>query len=265
VPPFNGFSSKWLIIAACLLSGAHFPPFLVFGLVGMFVSLATLASFLKVLGAVFLGSPDENHRPREVPFAMALPQVVLAGLCILFGLFPQVPLGFIRDALAGVSGTALPTTESLWGGAWGMALAVDGTTVAYWYPLVVAGSLAVLALLVYGLQRGAGARMRDVPAWTCGEEHGPALVRYPASSFYQPFEHAFEKIYPRLEMRAPRFPVRLRRAFECDGWLYAPVVHGVMRAAERVSRTHVGTPQVYLLWMVIGALVVTMIMVALVT
>ena len=32
------------------------------------------------------------------------------------------------------------------------------------------------------------------------------------------------------------------------------------KAAGRVSRTHVGTPQIYLLWIVIGAIVVTGIM-----
>ena len=32
------------------------------------------------------------------------------------------------------------------------------------------------------------------------------------------------------------------------------------RAADRVSRTHVGIPQIYLLWIVIGAIIVTGIM-----
>ena len=51
VPPLNGFASKWLIVATCLLAGMRQPLFLVLGLVAMFISLVTLASFLKVLGA----------------------------------------------------------------------------------------------------------------------------------------------------------------------------------------------------------------------
>ena len=67
VPPFNGFTSKWLIVAACLLAGMRFPLFLVLGIVALFISLATLASFLKVLGSVFLGKADENLGIKEVP------------------------------------------------------------------------------------------------------------------------------------------------------------------------------------------------------
>ena len=75
VPPFNGFASKWLILATCVLVGFTAPLFLVLGIIGLFISLATLASFLKVLGAVFLGRPDETRSVREVPWAMAVPQV----------------------------------------------------------------------------------------------------------------------------------------------------------------------------------------------
>ena len=67
VPPLNGFVSKWLIVAACLLTGMRFPLFLVLGLIALFISLATLASFLKVLASVFLGNGDESRGVEEVP------------------------------------------------------------------------------------------------------------------------------------------------------------------------------------------------------
>src|SRR5271157_2788747 len=87
VPPFNGFTSKWLIVAGCILAGRQFPLFLVLGLVALFISVATLASFLKVLGSVFLGRADENRTVEEVPVSMIVPQVVLAGFCIFLGVF----------------------------------------------------------------------------------------------------------------------------------------------------------------------------------
>jgi hypothetical protein len=58
-------------------------------------------------------------------------------------------------------------------------------------------------------------------------------------------------------MHVPKFPAPLRRALDFDQWFYAPTVKAIDRAADRVSRTHVGTPQIYLLWIVIGAIVVT--------
>ncbi len=62
VPPFNGFTSKWLIVCGCILAGLRFPLFLVLGLVALFISVVTLASFLKVLGAVFLGKVFQTTR-----------------------------------------------------------------------------------------------------------------------------------------------------------------------------------------------------------
>ena len=82
------------------------------------------------------------------------------------------------------------------------------------------------------------------------------MVRYPASSFYLPFKHAFQGVYPTGRLPVPRFPVTIRRLLDFDRWLYVPTVHGIKKAADEVSRTHVGTPQIYLLWIVVGAIVV---------
>ena len=255
VPPFNGFCSKWLIIAGCLLAGMRFPLFLVLGLVALFISLATLASFLKVLGSVFLGKADENLRIKEVPNSMVAPQVVLAALCVFLGIFPQPILRFVGHAITGITGMAAVGVDAsrLWGG---LSL-TDGSPVGFWSPLAMLAALAILALISYGIQRAGGAQVRSAPVWYCGEEHLPATVRYPASSFYLPFKHAFQGIYPSGGVHVPKFPAPLRRALDFDQWLYTPAVKIIDRAAGRVSRTHVGTPQVYLLWIVIGAVVVT--------
>jgi hydrogenase-4 component B len=255
VPPFNGFASKWLIVAGCLLAGMRFPLFLVLGLVALFISLATLASFLKVLGSVFLGKADEKVVVEEAPISMIVPQVVLAGLCVLFGIFPQPVLRLVSRAIESV--TAMPAsgvnTSRLWGGLW----LNDGSPVGFWSPLAILAALAVLALISYGIQRMGGAKVKAVPAWYCGEEHASSVVRYAASSFFLPFKHAVQGVYPAGKVRVPKFPALLRRALDFDRWLYVPTVKAIDRGADRVSRTHVGTPQIYLLWIVIGAVIVT--------
>jgi hydrogenase-4 component B len=255
VPPLNGFTSKWLIVAGCLLTGMRFPLFLVLGLIALFISLATLASFLKVLGSVFLGRADENLGIKEVPISMIVPQVVLAALCVLLGIFPQLVLRFVGHAIEGVTATPVAGVNAsrMWGG----LFLIDGSPVAFWSPLAILAALAVLALLSYAIQRAGGARTRSVPVWYCGEEHAAATVRYPASSFYLPFKHAFQGIYPSGKVHVPRFPAPLRRALDFDQWLYRPTVKVIDTAANRISRTHVGILQIYLLWIVIGAIVVT--------
>jgi len=186
---------------------------------------------------------------------MIVPQVTLAVLCVLLGIFPQPVLRIIGHAIEGA--TAMPVSGVDATRIWGGLRLIDGSPVGFWSPLAILAALAVLALLCYGIQRAGGAQSRSVPVWYCGEEHAPDMVRYPASSLYLPFKHAFQGIYPSGKVPVPRFPAFLRRALDFDQWLYTPTVKAIDRTADRVSRTHVGTPQVYLLWIVIGAIVVT--------
>jgi hydrogenase-4 component B len=262
VPPLNGFASKWLIVVTCLMAGMVQPFFLLLGLVALFISLGTLAAFAKVVGAVFLGPPGE-HRPREVPVTMALPQVALAALCVLLGVLPQLPLRLLHRAVSGIVPVAVPPFESLLGGTWATAVVLDGRAVAFLAPLVILPALAVAAGVAYALQRAGAAEVRRVPIWNCGEELGSAEARYRASSFYVPFRRAFAGIYPSLHVGAPHLPPALRRALDLDGWLYLPSAASVERTAQRVSRTHVGVPQVYLLWIVVGVIAVVGILLAL--
>jgi len=258
VPPFNGFASKWLIVAGCLLAGMRIPLFLLLGLVALFISLVTLASFLKVLGSVFLGQADEDHRVEEVPMSMMVPQVVLAGLCVLLGVSPQLVLRPIGVAIRSL--TALPAAGVDASRTWGGLVLTDGSPVGFWWPLAMLAALAILSLIAYGIERAAAAPVRSVPVWYCGEEHASALVRYPASSFYLPFKHAFQGIYPSGKVHVPKFPAPLRRALDLDHWLYLPAAKAIDSAADRASRTQVGIPQIYLLWIVLGAVIVTGIM-----
>ena len=169
VPPLNGFASKWLIVAGCLLTGMRFPLFLVLGLIALFISLATLASFLKVLGSVFLGRTDENLGIQEVPISMIVPQVVLAALCVLLGIFPQLVLRYRwacdrrGDCHAGRGAWTQPDM--------GWSLLIDGSPWRSGRLWPFSTALAVLALLSYAIQRAGGARTRSVPVWYCGEEH----------------------------------------------------------------------------------------------
>ncbi|HVO12681.1 MAG TPA: proton-conducting transporter membrane subunit [Vicinamibacteria bacterium] len=253
VPPLNGFASKWLIVVTCLAAGMTQPLFLLLGLLALFVSLATLASFAKVIGTVFLGPPSE-HPVAEVPGTMAAPQAVLAALCVLLGLLPQLPLRLLHRAVEAL--VPVPSFASLLGGHWAAAVVLEGRTVAVLAPLALATALALGAGLAYAVQRAGGAEVRLVPVWNCGEEHASADVRYRASSFYQPFRRAFAGIYPAARLAPPAIPQALHRALDLDRWLYLPAAAAVQRAARALSRTHVGVPQVYLLWIVGGAIAV---------
>jgi len=265
VPPLNGFASKWMMYVTAIVGGQTQPVFALAGLVAMFISLVTLASFLKYLGAAFMGPRSGEDEVFEVPWTMLAPQVFLAAVCLFFGLFPLLPVTFVHQALWEISGASgLPALPDILGGGAGLAVASSGIGLAVWAPLPVAIGLGLLGVGVYlGLQRAGGAQVREVPIWTCGEEEAPSALRYSAGSFYLPFKHAFRGVYPSFPIRAPGFPPGLRRALNPDGWLYLPLARWVERSSRAVSRTHVGVPQVYLLWIVVGAVaVVTMFLLA---
>lgn len=106
VPPFNGFVSKWMIYQGLIgqLGDGNLQLTLVRSVTilclvaAMIGSALTLASFMKLIHAVFLGQYPENaasseRKINEVRPAMWIPMIFLAGICILFGVFAyQIPL-----------------------------------------------------------------------------------------------------------------------------------------------------------------------------
>jgi multicomponent Na+:H+ antiporter subunit D len=82
IPPFNGFFSKLIIIIAAIQAKYY-----VLSILAVFVSIITLASFLKVQRFTFFNKKGENwikREPpvREVPFTMCFSMVFLAVLCL---------------------------------------------------------------------------------------------------------------------------------------------------------------------------------------
>jgi formate hydrogenlyase subunit 3/multisubunit Na+/H+ antiporter MnhD subunit len=92
VPPFNGFASKWMIYQGIIDFGtgtgiANKLWMLWLGL-AVLGSALTLASFIKLIGGIFLSRRKaEFENIKEVPVMMWLPMVILALFCILFGVF----------------------------------------------------------------------------------------------------------------------------------------------------------------------------------
>ena len=117
VPPFNGFVSKWMIYQGIIELGKGGDKLWIIWLVAaMFGSALTLASFMKVIHATFLGqrSEDRSQKTEEVHWTMWVPMVVLAGLCVIFGVFAHsIPLKhLILPSIANI-----PATEE-WLGWW---------------------------------------------------------------------------------------------------------------------------------------------------
>jgi multicomponent Na+:H+ antiporter subunit D len=83
IPPFNGFFSKLIIVAACVLSGHFF-----LAAAAVFVSIMTLASFLKVQRYGFFEKAKMSiDSIRRTPIFMSLSMIFLAFLCVAMSAF----------------------------------------------------------------------------------------------------------------------------------------------------------------------------------
>jgi NADH:ubiquinone oxidoreductase subunit 5 (subunit L)/multisubunit Na+/H+ antiporter MnhA subunit len=99
VPPFNGFVSKWMVYQGVIkTAGSGGFLWVVWLVAALFGSALTLASFMKLTHAVFLGQPSDETRSlkrstREASLTMLVPSIVLAALCVIFGVFAyRIPI-----------------------------------------------------------------------------------------------------------------------------------------------------------------------------
>jgi len=98
IPPFNGFASKLLIYESVY----QFNPIL--AIIGIIVSIITLAIFVKAFFSAFTGQVLPKYKDvREAPKLMMLSMIILSIIIVFFGLFP----GLIVDWLAHPAADAL--------------------------------------------------------------------------------------------------------------------------------------------------------------
>jgi len=222
VPPFNGFASKWMIYQGLIQAGQNGDSlWMVWLVAALFGSALTLASFMKLAHAVFLGSPSpetESRPVKEVGFGMAAPMVILAALCVVFGVFAtRIPIpAFLAPVVPGIE------FSGLW---------EPGTATV----LILAG-LAV-GLCLYWL--GNGIKVRRTDRFMGGEEL-PAGDRITGSQFYKTFRDlpGFRTAYARAEARV----------FD----LYDQGARLALWIAGFLRRAHTGVLTMYMAWLVVG-------------
>jgi formate hydrogenlyase subunit 3/multisubunit Na+/H+ antiporter MnhD subunit len=173
VPPLNGFVSKWLVYQGMLEGPGYY---LIFLVVAIFGSALTLASFIKVLHSVFLGRRQEKFDGlKEAGFAMQVPMIFLAILCIVFGVYAKLPLErFITPSVAGSTGVSVEQmTVNTASGYWSPALATV---------LMVVG--LVIGLIIYLFSRAKRVRI-DENVWIGGNILENEEMRIPGTDFYK--------------------------------------------------------------------------------
>ena len=228
VPPFNGFVSKWMIyqglISKCQIANGKWQMivYLLCLAAAMFGSGLTLASFLKLIHATFLGQSVNGKRAKvaEVNWAMWLPPLLLASICVIFGVFAiQVPLKyFILPAVAGV------------------------TFIGTWYAglstlLIIIGLL--LGVLIFKL-KGIRPVLRQDTAFTGGETLDLAENRVTGTEFYNTIKD--------LGLLATIYKNAEKGLFD----IYEQAKRLTFFTASALQYLHNGVLPTYLVWTLLG-------------
>ncbi|MDO8734298.1 MAG: proton-conducting transporter membrane subunit [Elusimicrobiota bacterium] len=273
VPPFNGFFSKWMIYQGLIqqMADGRWQMAVIFFLVAaMFGSALTLASFIKVIHSVFLGQRAGEPAPTrrgefihlsEVSWTMWLPTVILAFLCVLFGVFAyQIPLKyFIFPSIR----FAHPPIN------WG------ATFIGLWQPdiatlLIIAG--LVIGAVIYLL--GTIKAVRRAETYIYGEDPEIFQQNVRGTEFYLTISDAkpFSIIYKKAEQRFFDFynwAIGLTKAsadciFVCIDRVIENMYIGFDRLVKLVSKfiseLQGGLLQIYLYWSLFGLVILLFIL-----
>ncbi|MFH2113452.1 MAG: proton-conducting transporter membrane subunit [Spirochaetota bacterium] len=184
LPPLNGFVSEWLIYLGLfstlgLDGGPGFPMAAMAAVFLAMIGALAVATFVKLLGTVFLGSPrrsdpDAAHHMHVPSVLMTGPMITLAVACLGVGLVPALFIPAVERAVQ----DWMPITAS---GQSLLALAP-----VRWISLAGAGLAALIAMIVLVSKvMLRGKTVRRGPTWDCGYASPAARMQYTGSSFGQ--------------------------------------------------------------------------------
>lgn len=232
VPPFNGFASKWMIYQGIIDFGigSDLPNrlwilWLAFAVLG---SALTLASFIKLIGGIFLSRTREEYRSiKEVPVLMWVPLVVLSLFCIVFGVFATnivVPKLFMP-----VSG------EFHFYGFWNSSLVS--------LLVLISIALGVIVYLLTGLKK-----FRTEDSFIGGEKIQDE-TGYPTPEFYKTISELgfFSWMYKKAE----------KKWFD----VYDISKNFVLWVSHQLSEVHTGILPGYVIWIFAGLIIMLLIMI----
>jgi formate hydrogenlyase subunit 3/multisubunit Na+/H+ antiporter MnhD subunit len=226
VPPFNGFFSKELVYDGALERGV------IYYIAALLGSFLTAASFLKLGHSAYLGKLSEEYKEvKEAPLLMLVPMIIIAAVCVLFGVYNALPLNNLIQPILG-------TTR------------LEGHSFAGWPPniLLVLITVAVLigALLnhLFGVQRsgsglGAADHIHYAPIL-----HG--IYDRAEKRYFDPYD-----IGLKLAEVIAQFFWKIDRAID---WIYERLVVVITFAfTGGIRKAYDGNYSSYILWSLLGA------------
>ncbi len=182
LPPLNGFASEWLLYVGLFRTlgpGTEeaVPVVAVAAVALAMIGALAVACFIKLLGAVFLGSPRSQgaEHAHDPPANMIAPMVVLAAGCACIGLFPMVATPLLEQSAR--IWAALPPDSSV---------TIAAAAPVRWITVLGLGLVALIAVIGLALKSlTQAAVVARAGTWDCGYARPTARMQYTGSSFGQ--------------------------------------------------------------------------------
>lgn len=260
LPPLNGFVSEWLTFQALLclplaLAGiiGKVGSALLIALLGLTGALAA-ACFVQTFGITFLAKPRSKKAEEAVEAApsMLIAMGLLAVLCLLFGIWPQVMLRLLHKTLQ--------TFSSL-------DVTMLGNQVWYQIPLVQRAvgegiSTALIGLILVGggllayvlYRNWEQEKISGSETWTCGIVPNPRM-EYTATGFSRSIRMVFKNIVHSYDEtlvnrssnqyygRELSYHVRIQYVFV--SLVYRPINEAIIKTATFMKNIQTGSVQLY--------------------
>ncbi|MFA5832952.1 MAG: proton-conducting transporter membrane subunit [Bacteroidota bacterium] len=173
IPPLNGFMSEFLIYKGFFESasalGNYFPLLMLLMSVGLaFVGGLALACFTKINSVMFLGTTRKGDHTFFVSVSDYVALGMLAGVCIVFGVYPQSILGIISSVIS----------YNRWG-----ILIQPYAMFAQWDVMTLVFASVLFTIAAVFVWKKTSTKFRISPAWACGYPNQIPRMQYTASSY----------------------------------------------------------------------------------
>lgn len=261
LPLTGAFVSKWLIIQSALWLGPAHAVFLACVVVALLGSVLAVAYGLKFVGTIFLGPQSKLValvQGGEAPGWMGVTPAVLAAGSYVIGLLPALLIRPIVTSLPAAPGRfaaqALSEVSVL------RIVPMSGATPAgALSPLWLLGLLAVGVAAAWGWSRSGGAPVRASETWACGELVAADEMRPRGAGYFWALSRYLARVYTQIGL--PTFASGQQRwqTLESDRWGFERLSGGLWAVARGLARLQSGLVQHYVLWQLLGAIIIALV------
>jgi formate hydrogenlyase subunit 3/multisubunit Na+/H+ antiporter MnhD subunit len=262
LPLFNGFVSEWLAFQTALqvdvLDNGVLRSLIPVAAAALALTAAlAAATFVNVFGIVFLGQARSRHseKAREVEDrGMLAASALLAGLCVLFGIFPNGIINLINGIAGRILDYTLPESSVA---SWLWLAPVSPGNASYSAPWLLVGVLIAAGISFCYFRRNPATVMRRADSWDCGFGGLTPRMQYTGTAFTMPFRRIFAKVWLLDETIEKNYregrnqevaSMTYHLHVQDPVWpgLYQPIEQSVNKAAKRVGRIQTGNIRTYL-------------------